>query len=298
MIGEFIMIRNVLSLFDGISCARVALDKQNIKYEKYYASEIDKYCMKISNEHFPDNINLGDITKLDMEKLKEMDLDLIIGGSPCQGFSFIGNQLNFNHPKSKLFFDFASIVEECKPRYFLLENVYMKQEYQDIISDILGVKPILINSNLLSAQNRKRLYWTNMPNVKQPVDKGILIDTILQDISQIDEKYRCKPHQQLHYSKCRITVQGTGFEVIDYYNESIKFGKSNTLTPHASRCDKSATNIIKQEGILRRLTPIECERLQNLPDGYTNSVSDTQRYKALGNGFTVDIIAHILSSAP
>ena len=254
--------------------------------------------MKISNEHFPDNINLGDITKLDMEKLKEMDLDLIIGGSPCQGFSFIGNQLNFNHPKSKLFFDFASIVEECKPRYFLLENVYMKQEYQDIISDILGVKPILINSNLLSAQNRKRLYWTNIPNVKQPVDKGILIDTILQDISQIDEKYRCKPHQQLHYPKCRITVQGTGLEVIDYYNESIKFGKSNTLTPHASRCDKSATNIIKQEGILRRFTPIECERLQNLPDGYTNSVSDTQRYKALGNGFTVDVIAFILSCIP
>ena len=158
-----IRIRNVLSLFDGISCGRVALERAGIEYEKYYASEIDKFPIKVAQKNFPDTIQLGDVKnwrEWDIEKI-----DLIIGGSPCQGFSFAGKQLNFDDPRSKLFFDFVDIVRHFKPKYFILENVVMKQEFQDIITEYMGVKPIMINSSLVSAQKRRRLYWTNIPNV-------------------------------------------------------------------------------------------------------------------------------------
>lgn len=170
----------VLSLFDGISCGRVALERAGIPVEKYYASEIDKYAIQIAQKNYPDTIQIGDVCKVDFSKYIG-NVDLIIGGSPCQGFSFAGKQLNFNDPRSKLFFEFVRAIKTIKPKYFLLENVKMKKEYQDIISDLLGVQPIEINSALVSAQNRKRLYWTNIPNVGQPADKGILLKDIVHE---------------------------------------------------------------------------------------------------------------------
>ena len=149
---------NVLSLFDGMSCGRIALERAGIKVDKYYASEIDKYAITITKKNFPNTIHIGDVTKIKAEDLEP--IDLLMGGSPCQGFSFAGRQLNFDDPRSALFFEFVRLLKECKPKYFLLENVRMKKEYQDVITEHLGVEPIMINSALVSAQNRKRLYWT------------------------------------------------------------------------------------------------------------------------------------------
>lgn len=163
----------VLSLFDGISCGRVALERAGVPVEVYYASEIDKYAMQVSAKNYPDIIQIGDCTQVDFSEYIGK-VDLIIGGSPCQGFSFAGKQLNFSDPRSKLFFEFVRALREIKPKYFLLENVKMKKEFQDVISEQLGVQPIEINSALVSAQNRKRLYWTNIPNVAVPQDKGIM----------------------------------------------------------------------------------------------------------------------------
>ena len=164
---------NVLSLFDGISCGQLALQRAGIDVGKYYSSEIDPYTVKVTQRNFPNTIQLGDITNIKGEDLPK--IDLLIGGSPCQGFSILGKQLNFEDSRSKLFFEFVRLLKETKPKYFLLENVVMKQEWQDIISEQLGVKPIHINSKLLSAQNRPRLYWTNIPNIQQPKDLGLKI---------------------------------------------------------------------------------------------------------------------------
>lgn len=176
---------NVLSLFDGMSCGQIALKKLDIQVDNYFASEIDKYAIKVTMHNFPNTIQIGDVTKVKAENLPK--IDLLIGGSPCQGFSFAGKGLNFEDPRSKLFFEFVRLLKECNPEYFFLENVKMKKEYQDVISSYLGVEPILINSALVSAQNRKRLYWTNIPNIKQPEDKNILLKDILEN--EVDEKY-------------------------------------------------------------------------------------------------------------
>ena len=240
---------NVLSLFDGMSCGQLALDRLGIKVDMYLAAEIDKYAMSIAKKNYPNTVHLGDVTKL-----RGMDLpkiDLLMGGSPCQGFSFAGKQLNFDDPRSALFFEFVRLLEETKPKYFLLENVRMKQEYQDIISEHLGVKPIMINSALVSAQNRVRLYWTNIPNIEQPEDKGSVAG---------------KTEQRL---------------------EIRQDGKTNTLTT------VQKDNVVVVPPTYRKLTPLECERLQTVPDDYTEGVSNTQRYKMLGNGWTVDVIKHI-----
>ncbi|MCP3675800.1 MAG: DNA (cytosine-5-)-methyltransferase, partial [Gammaproteobacteria bacterium] len=170
--------KNVLSIFDGISAGRIALERANIPVDKYYASEVDKYAIKITQNNYPDTIQLGDVTQWRKWELPE--IDLVIGGSPCQGFSFAGKQLNFDDPRSKLFFEFVDILKHHKPKYFLLENVKMKKEYQAVITEAMGVEPIEINSALVSAQNRKRLYWTNIPNVTQPEDKGILLKDIIE----------------------------------------------------------------------------------------------------------------------
>jgi len=176
-------IRNVLSLFDGISGARLALDRVKLKYDNYYSSEIDKYAIKIAQKNYSDNIQLGDISNWRNWKLK--NIDLIIGGSPCQGFSYAGKKLNFKDERSKLFFKFVDILNFYKPKYFILENVKMKKEYQKVISEHLNIEPIEINSSLVSAQHRKRLYWTNIKNIKQPKDKKIL----LRDILLTKDKY-------------------------------------------------------------------------------------------------------------
>jgi len=175
---------NVLSLFDGMSCGQLALDRLGIKVDMYLAAEIDKYAMSIAKKNYPNTVHLGDVTKLRGVDLPK--IDLLIGGSPCQGFSFAGKQLNFDDPRSALFFEFVRLLKETNPKYFLLENVRMKQEFQDVISDYLGVKPIMINSALLSAQNRVRLYWTNIPGVANLKIKVLFLKIFLKMVLLIE----------------------------------------------------------------------------------------------------------------
>ena len=172
---------NVLSLFDGMSCGQIALNNIGIKPTKYYASEIDQHAIKVTQENFPFTIQVGDVCKLEKEDIPD-SIDLLLAGSPCQGFSFAGKQLNFDDPRSALFFEFVRILETFKPRYFLLENVPMKEQFEDVITDLVQVEPIKINASLVSAQSRKRLYWTNIPNIEQPADRGILLKDILMDV--------------------------------------------------------------------------------------------------------------------
>lgn len=176
---------NVLSLFDGMSCGQLALDKLGVEVGNYFAAEIDKYAIEVSSTRYPYTQHLGSVVDINGYDLPP--IDLLIGGSPCQGFSFAGKQLNFDDPRSQLFFEFVRLLEETKPKYFLLENVKMKKEFQDVISSYLGVEPIEINSSLLSAQNRKRLYWTNIPNITQPEDQGIILKDILE--VEVEDKY-------------------------------------------------------------------------------------------------------------
>ena len=297
---------NVLSLFDGISCGRVALERAGIKVDKYYASEIDKYAMQVAQKNYPDTIQVGDITKLKGSDFQ--DIDLIIGGSPCQGFSFAGKQLNFDDARSKLFFEYVRLLKEIKPKYFLLENVKMKKEYQNIISGHVGVEPIQINSALVSAHNRERLYWNNMPNITQPTDKGILLKDILEEGVTDREKSYCIDanywkggNLKSYFGKGRRQLvfdspNQIGFIKQNHRGSRIysKNGKSVTLCSSGGGWGMK-TGLYKDGKNFRMLTPIECERLQTLPDNYTEGISNTQRYKCLGNGWTVDVIAWILS---
>ena len=186
---------NVLSLFDGMSCGMIALDRLGIKVDNYYASEIDKYAMQVSAANYPEIIQVGDITKLDLSTLPK--IDLVMGGSPCQGFSFAGKQLAFDDPRSALFFEFVKCVEALKPKYFLLENVKMKKEYLDIISEYMGVEPIFIQSSLVSAQSRQRYYWTNIPGIEQPEERGIVLRDILED--QVGSEHYVGDNMQKNY---------------------------------------------------------------------------------------------------
>ena len=354
---------NVLSLFDGMSCGRIALERLGIQVDNYYASEIDKYAMKVSEANYPDIIQVGDVTELDTSTLP--NIDLIMGGSPCQGFSFAGKQLAFDDPRSALFFEFVRCVKELKPKYFLLENVRMKKEYLDIISEHMGVEPIMINSALVSAQNRVRYYWTNIPGVEQPEQRGIVLRDILE--TNTSSEYLAGENLQKNYKggnqlnpnyksqantihdvdgKSGTICAGTHGYANGYVEDfdknlskmTTKENKSYALTasypaarPRRSKAkyektmvkvddinnlpnnvdyvydqnDKShkpktagSSNMLVEdkEVYWRKLTPIECERLQTVPDDYTNHVSNTQRYKMLGNGWTVDVIAHILQN--
>ena len=455
----------VMSLFDGMSCGQIALKKLGAKVDTYYASEIDKYAMKVAKENFPNIVHLGDVTTVKREDFSPIfKLDLLIGGSPCQGFSKSGNRLNFEDPRSKLFFEFVRILKEFKPKYFLLENVVMNKESRDIISEYLGVEPIEINSNLVSAQSRRRLYWTNIPNVTVPEDKGIVIKDILEDNGIADivinqgkqlqkadiKKSHClmardykgfgnqamtgirfkkdsviskdglnhvgneieivkvRKHEvdiknlQTHLRYHKRKHKNLTISQIAFYCEVPKtqaehwFRTDNSFSipdPKAwdllksclgiitSQFDKSITEFEYREGVFeqssrvyhvegkaptltstlaskqkvyipldkvesknglilkghaelnghdvlkrvydkdgksptlntcgggnrepkislgdkqwRKLTPLECERLQTVPDNYTSSVSNTQRYKMLGNGWTVDVIAHLFKN--
>jgi len=278
---------NVLSLFDGISCGYLALQRAGIKFDKYFASEIDKCAIAVSKYNFSDIVHLGDVKNVEGEKLPK--IDLLIGGSPCQGFSMAGKRLNFNDPRSKLFFEFVRILKEIKPKYFLLENVVMKKEWQDIISKYLGVEPIMINSALVSAQNRKRLYWTNIPIEGLPDDKGILLKDILENV-----EFRDIPN--FLFGKCGNTKR---INICNWVNKK----KSNTITTVASRPAQYLLNENKTK--CRLFTINEAERLQTLPDNFTKyglfdddkikEISKTQRYRMLGNGWTVDVIAWIFS---
>jgi len=280
------MLGVVLSLFDGMSCGQIALNRAGISYGKYYASEIDKHAIKVTQHNYPNTIQLGSVTEIKGTDLPQVDL--LIGGSPCQGFSFSGKQLNFEDPRSKLFFEFVRLIKECKPKYWLLENVVMKKEWQNTISKELCCEPIKINSNLVSAQNRERLYWTNIPNVIQPEDRGVFIEDILD--TDFDDKYWLKEKStELLLNKVNIN-NAPNIACIDVYNKKVKLDrKCPTLTlPHHNSIR------LLQNGRIRKLTPNECEKLQNVPLNYTDcNLSDIHRYTMLGNGWTVDVITHI-----
>lgn len=374
---------NVLSLFDGMSCGQIALQRTGIKVENYFASEIDKYAIQVAKHNFPNTKHIGSVVDVKGNDLPK--IDLLIGGSPCQGFSFAGKQLNFDDPRSKLFFEFVRLKNECNPTYFLLENVKMKKEYQDVITQHLGVEPIEINSNLLSAQNRKRIYWTNIPGVSIPNDKGILLKDIVHENAdnhlsekEIDymlrssgkwspstnnrfETYLNYPERKAHCLTANLNKgvpYNCFFEILSEYivpfdktlqilDKEVQRGKVGyfrkdsqanrvyyihdkaiTLTGEAGggatkmgqylfgcitpdRIEKRQNGQrfndgkkfytltaqdkhgVLIEGYIRKLTPIECERLQTVPDNYSAIVSNSQRYKMLGNGWTVDVIAHI-----
>lgn len=347
---------NVLSLFDGLSSGQIALERANINYNSYYASEIDKYCIKVTQTNYPNTIQLGDIENWLKWEIAWDSIDLVLAGSPCTGFSFAGKQLAFNDPKSKLFFVFVDIlkwIQMVNPDVkFLLENVVMKKEYENIISEHLNVKPVFINSSLVSAQNRKRLYWANFP-ITRPKDKGITWGDIrekglnefyysekalqwLAKQSQLKnktlnvwlDKEKAQMLEASHYKgysnqrffgicdfptdqECiaamrgRYLVNGKKQDgkiktkgLTQQYIEFRYDGKSNALTT------VTKDNIVvpftlpgripRDEFFFRYLSPKECERLQTVPDDFTACVSKTQRYKMLGNGWTVDVIAHTL----
>jgi len=424
----------VLSLFDGMSCGQIALNRLGIKVDTYYASEIDKYAMEITQKNFPETIQIGDVCAVRGEDYQ--DVDLILAGSPCQGFSFAGKQLAFDDPRSALFFEFIRLLKEIKPKYFLLENVKMKKEYLQIISEQVsacypeipfGIEPIFINSSLVSAQSRQRYYWTNIPNITQPEERGIVLRDILEEdpgenpvkdtarnqrhYKNLDEKSLCmtatmykgagnngmtlvpqhigtatdlnghdilkrvyspdgksptvntcqggnrepkvvagawrgrsldesgknvkwketKPKQMLEtrkdeksnavstFTKDNVVVHSyrevrtedakkarrenrkkTGQDHTPFRSKELQpreDGKVGTVTPGLNNDHRiSLTRDDTQEVYWRKLTPLECERLQTVPDNYTEGVSNTQRYKMLGNGWTVEVICHILKN--
>jgi site-specific DNA-cytosine methylase len=290
---------NVLSLFDGMSCGQVALHRVGLSGFTYYASEIDKFAIKITQKNFPNTIQLGDVTSIDVSTLP--NIDLLIGGSPCQGFSFAGKKLNFNDPRSKLFFEYVRIlkaIQKTNPDvHFLLENVNMKEEYRNVISEQLGVQPIKINSNLVSAQNRVRLYWTNIPNVCQPTDKKIFLKDILEDQSQL-----CGAVRGRYIDGKKPAKQCLEIREDQKTNALTTVQKDNIVIRDKSKCIRVSGRYSKDyhewdsvdNAHTRKLTVKECERLQTLPDDYTEGVSTTQRFKMIGNGWTVDVIAHLL----
>ena len=420
----------VLSLFDGMSCGQLALQRAGIKVKAYYAAEIDKHAIKVTQHNFPGTIQLGDVTKVTAATLPK--IDMLIGGSPCQGFSFAGKKLNFEDPRSKLFFEYVRLLKECKPTWFLLENVRMEYAHELVISQYLGTSPVKINSSLFSAQSRLRLYWTNINQITYglfndratyiplPPDKGILLKHILQ--TDVPKKYFLSDkmiawllrHTQNSFDKgngykfqtkeenekshalntrmgkmgvddnyvvhntqprsgdpkkggtgplsrvdgktyCLDTGQTNAVQIVaqrgrnplnptsrktgEHLEQTLEprtDGKTNTITTvqkdnlvftqnylqydvsgkgYKSQQDRafyedgkhgtlSTARADTKTGVLlntdtciniRRLTPVECERLQTVPDNYTAPVSDTQRYRMLGNGWTVDVVAYIFS---
>ena len=278
---------NVLSLFDGMSCGQIALNKLGIKYDNYYASEIDKFAIGITKKNYPNTIHLGDVRDVKGEDLPK--IDLLFGGSPCQSFSNAGNGKGFEG-SSGIFWEYVRVLREVKPKYFMLENVKMKKEWQDIITKELGVEPIAINSSLLSGQNRPRLYWTNIPGVEQPEDKGIKLKDILEDDNLVDKQHLMTPKAMAYMDGLR-----NGKQRWEYHKNPLD-GKAACIV--ASFYKLSGLGVLDYRTLgkpCRRLTPVECERLQTVPDNYTESASRTQRYKMIGNGWTVDVIAHIFS---
>ncbi len=341
---------NVLSTFDGMSCLRIVLDKLRIPITNYFASEIDKYAIQVSKANWNDVQHIGAVTKV-----KAIDLpriDLLAGGSPCQGFSFAGKQLNFEDSRSKLFFEFVRLLKEIKLKnpnvWFFLENVVMKKEYQAVISEALGVQPILINSALVCAQNRKRLYWTNIPFMGQPEDRGILLKHILETegngfvinrgergergekamcldanyfkgvdnhgqrtMIQVGNIYPSKGIAGLIYSEegkspsLRATTGGNNMPKVQQINPSkLAAGKQPYMQDRVYHTDHKSIAVTAEYASrlkvgtsmkdYRKLTPVECERLQGVNDNYTNAVSDSQRYRMLGNGWQIDTIEHLL----
>ena len=339
---------NVLSLFDGISCGRLALERANIKINKYYASEINQYSIKIANKNFPDTIQLGDVRKLDSNQINEK-IDLIIGGSPCQSFSFVGHMDGMSATEngvkkdiltleeyidakekgfvfnghSYLFWEYVRILKEIKPKYFLLENVNMTKHWESVITKALGVEPIKINSSLFSAQNRNRLYWTNLPIDDYPRDLNILLQSILNNdcehdnvgealtvqksFPKLEKKYGYIPKMFNAYNVSEIKEKSPTLSLGSMVTSSCATtifveNENGTYTVKNKKINinnnEYNTNLNDGKYILRKLTPQECEKLQTLPENYTEGVSDSQRYKMIGNGWTVDAVKWILNHYP
>ena len=406
---------NVLSLFDGMSCGQIALERAGIKVDNYFASEIDKYGQIVSKANYPNTIYLGDVRHIEAKDLP--NIDLIIGGSPCQSFSFAGKRKGMStkdeqqiltlehylHLKSEgfefegqsyLFWEYMRLLNECNPKYFLLENVEMGEKWEKVLSKAIGVNGIHINSALVSAQNRRRIYWTNIglkpaglfgdleSIIEQPKDKAILLRDVLEaEVNDkyylskkmittitrhgnkiIDEKENPKQSCTIHANYFKMGGRDQQYIIHNMMPRSSTLGKGGTghLTRNDGKTyclDTGNTNAVKimamrgrenpailtlkrnefgkairkgyeaktiktqrkniqqleprndgktncltsvqkdnlvsKNKTIRRLTPIECERLQTVPDNYTNHVSDSQRYKMLGNGWTIDIISHI-----
>jgi DNA (cytosine-5)-methyltransferase 3A len=300
---------NILSLFDGMSCGQIALERVGIKVDNYFASEIDKHAIKVTQTNYLNTIQLGDITKINGKDLPK--IDLLIGGSPCVSFSCSGKQKGFNDDRGKLFFEYVRLLKECNPRYFIFENVAsMKREYRDIITEHLGVNPIEINSSLVSAQNRRRLYWVNIQGIQQPEDKKInLIDILEDDVMINSGAIRGRRLNKGVILGRRLNDRG----VRDDYNKKVPI--TQCLEVRASNLNKSncLTTVVKDNVLtllpigrypdvfnkklpFRYYTLLECCRLQTVPDDYFgNIVSDSQAIKLLGNAFTVDVIVYILS---
>jgi DNA (cytosine-5)-methyltransferase 3A len=359
---------NVLSLFDGMSCGQQALERAGFNIENYFASEIDKYAIQVTMVNYPNTKQLGSVVNVDGYSLPK--IDLLLGGSPCQSFSFAGKRNGMStkdeqeiytlehylqlksenyefEGQSYLFWEYMRILNEVKPKYFLLENVEMGEKWEKILNKAIGIKGIHINSSLVSAQNRKRIYWTNIglekkglfgdyeSIVEQPKDKGILLKDILED--EVDKKYYINSENTKRLLNLIKDKDLKNYELLDIYNQKIHNNKSTSITAqisssnsifivhnlqkrspdrpsikknknaggsgHLSRqdgktyCLDSANTQaveIKADEKIRKLTPLECERLQTVNDNYTNHVKDSQRYKMLGNGWTIDVIAHIL----
>lgn len=287
---------NVLSLFDGISCGQIALQRAGIYLDKYYASEIDKNAIKITQHNYPNTIQLGDITQIDFTQFVDK-INLLIGGSPCQDLSIAGSRKGLKGVRSKLFYDFVEALNAIEPQFFLFENnSSMSQDNKNEITKILKCEPIEINSKLVSAQHRKRLYWTNIPNVHQPIDKNIKLQDILEYGYADRDKSLC------------IARRYAGFQGSQSYLCRRYFGKSFGQGIFTNKEDKEFIKKLWKQNprftdeelshkIIRPLTCIECERLQTLPDNYTSCIqSDNIRKELIGNGWTVDVISHILKN--
>lgn len=282
---------NVLSLFDGMSCGQIALNRAGIPYTNYYASEINKYAIKATQANYPNTIQLGSV--VDIKNTSLPPIDILIGGSPCQGFSRAGRFLNFNDPRSKLFFEYVRILKDTKPKYWLLENVVMKKEWEDIISEHLGVSPVLINSNLVSAQNRSRLYWANFP-ITQPKDTN----TILIDI--LDDKTYCIPCAIRGKKPTAEQKRNGNLKHIQTLELAFNPNKSNCVTTVAKDSLLTLPGVPRTVDAYTKKVPYryytipELCRLQTVPENYFKDVvSNTQAKEMLGNGWTVDVIAHI-----
>ena len=310
----------VLSMFDGISCGQLALNKLGVNIEKYYSYEIDKNAIKITNKNYPDTVQMGDVENITIDTIKNMEkIDLLLAGSPCQGFSRAGLGLNFEDSRSKLFFKFVEVLNWIKEYNnkdvkFLLENVKMKKEWQDTITKYTGVEPIEINSKLVSAQNRPRLYWTNIEGVAIPKDKNIKLIDILEDVKL--ENYTVKDSIKLCNSlsenskklvnvidgEVRINqavkkgyIVASDGDGINLSFPSSKTRRGRVVKEKSSCLDTQCEASVYINNSIRRLNINELEKLQTLPVGYTKGISEVNRIKAIGNGWTVDVIVHILS---
>jgi len=308
---------NVLSLFDGMSCGQIALERLGVKVDNYFASEIDKHAIIETKANFPKTKHIGDIEKMKSSNLPK--IDLLIGGSPCQSFSVAGNGTGFDG-KSKLFWEYVRVLKEIKPKYFLLENVKMKKEWAQVITDTLGVEPIEINSSLVSAQHRRRLYWTNIPKIEQPKDLKITLSSILckEEVGEkVEDSFKARNGKGVKVE--RVNYPYTFYEARtqegkderrrvrqltgrDTTPRSVKYkvflplrtNKANCLVATPSQLDY----IIDNNGLYRKLSMTEMMKMQTVPTDYFKHSSERQKRKMLGNGWTVDVIAHILKNIP